>query len=68
MYKVIKGTACIEGKTYITYGLSYNDETIVSDISDNKQKVEQLAELFNKEQVELEEIELFIEEFLADRY
>ena len=66
MYKVVQGIVEIEGEHYVTFGLSFDDVIVVPDISSNKQNVERLAELFNKEKVDVTEVELFIEEFLAE--
>lgn len=66
MYKVVKGYVRIEDSDYETFGLSYDDKIFAPDISLSKQNVEELAKLFNKEEVDVKTAELLIEEFLAD--
>ena len=66
MSKVIKGYVRIEEHNYETFGLSYNDEVIAPNISISKQNVDKLAELFNKEEVDVKTAEILIEDFLTD--
>jgi hypothetical protein len=66
MYKVISSYVRIEGEDRLTFGLSYNDDVFVPDISTSKQNVDKLAELFNKEEVDVKTAEILIEDFLAD--
>ena len=65
MYTVTKDKAVIEDIEVVVYGIRYDDECSVSDISTDKSAVEKLADDFNR--YGLDPIHLYdaIEDFLG---
>ena len=47
MYEVTEGQYIIEGKEYLVYGIRYDDEHNIADISTDRAKVEEMVGLFN---------------------
>ncbi len=47
MYEVTEGRCIVEGKEYVVYGICYNDEYNIADISTDRAKVEEMVRLFN---------------------
>lgn len=47
MYKIAEDKIIMEDNEYITYGISYDDEFYVKDISLNKEEIVQLIQLCN---------------------
>ena len=64
-YKVIEDKVSIEGQSFITYGISYNDITI-HDISIRKDKIVKLINKCNDYKLEPIHIYDVIEDFLAE--
>lgn len=48
MYMITEGQKTIENKVYCIYGIRLDDEYCVSDISSNKESIEQLVHDCNK--------------------
>lgn len=51
MYKLTKNVITLEREKAITYGISFNGNVLISDVSDQRQIVEDLIALFNEEGV-----------------
>ena len=47
MYEVTEGRCIVEGKECVVYGICYNDEYNIADISTDRAKVEEMVRLFN---------------------
>lgn len=64
MYKITEDIIIFENKEYITYGVKYDNEFYIDDVSLNKKEVEKLVRLCNDG--ELHPIHLYdiIEDFL----
>ena len=64
-YKVIEDKINIEGKSFITYGISYND-IIIHDISIRKDKIDKLIKRCNNYKLDPIHIYDIIDDFLAE--
>ena len=47
MYKITVEEKIVENKQRTVYGIMYNDECFVTDVSNDKAEVERMVELFN---------------------
>jgi hypothetical protein len=48
MYRIIEGKVTIENESHIVYGIYFNDEYQISDVSPDKEAVLLLIENFNR--------------------
>ncbi|MBQ8300402.1 MAG: hypothetical protein IJX57_00310 [Clostridia bacterium] len=48
MFKLTEGMTTVENEERIVYGIRYNDEYYIEDISADREKTEQMVEMFNR--------------------
>ena len=48
MFKLTEGMTTVENEERIVYGIRYNDEYYIEDISEDREKTEQMVEMFNR--------------------